>query len=687
MKSLVLAVLAGLVIGIIGTYAVFSTSTRITRDIGDVEPMESAEVAEHRDNRFSDLHTIVSLQPLPDDFVRSEALHAICSRSGTDELVRLAMDAARIMDPLWRRQALAIIFQRLTGLAPQLALDLSHSEVFLNDRNTQATVLQFWARNDLMAAVAAASQFDERTMSLAVQMIYSGVGGAYTQDALAVEEATDIAPSRSNRERYVREMFGISPDAALDHVLALDSKSHQHEQVQVIAKLLAYEDIGQAEMLGERIGDDALRRRYLGVVYEQLAREQPVEAAMKRFAIRDGGKVTDDEKKAFKDLVKGDLDRALAIFHELDDDDNRHVLGNIIISEFAGADPQQALQWAKSMPAGVRQKFVSDVIVKVADNQPLLALREAESLEDDRQRRRVTRAVVNALVNRSPMLAAEQISHIEDELSRRQAAQTVARKWLSEDPFVALDWVLTADSAVQEAVFRQQKALDNVDLYEAQAIVGSLPEEHRSVWARNVADRLINERSAEEAVRFVSQFSGQADYDMQMAHLVATIAKDDSTLASQWVDRIPNGHPRDGAISTIVLKELQKDPANAATWLERIDDPDLRQDSAGNIARAWLRSDPAAAQRWLDAMPRGAERDNILVNATANMAGQSDEQVALIESIDDEDKRQQAMFIHAISNARGDPEEVIRQLEQMDMPEFFKQQVKAQLLRQSVGVY
>lgn len=685
MKSLVGGILIGLVVGVIGAYSVFNTSSRFARDIVDAEPMESAEVAEHRNNRFSDLHTIVSLQSLPGDFVRSEALHALSSRSSSDELVRLAADASRLMDPLWRRQALAIIFQRLTDIAPQLALDLSRSELFVSDRNTQATVLQSWARNDLMAAVTAASQIEDDTKSLAVQMIYSGIGGAYTPDALIVEKATGIAPSRANRERYVRELFDVSPDAALDHVLELDSKARQHEQIQTIAKLLASEDIAQAEMLGEQIGDEALRRRYLGVVYDRLAREHPVEAGMKRFALRDGGKVTDDEKKAFEQIAKGDLDRALALFERLDDDENRQILGEIIVSQYAGEDPQRALQWARSAPESVRQRLLADVIVKVADTDPVLALQEAGNLANDSERNRVTRSVVGALVSRSPMMAAEQISHIEDEASRRQAAQTVARKWLAEDPFVALDWVLAADPAIQEAVFSQRRALDTVDLYEAQAMVGSLPEKYRGAWARNIADRLVNEKSAEEAIRFVSQFSGQSDYDMQMAHVVAKIAQDDSALASQWVDRIPSGHPRDGAISTIVMKELRKDPAGAATWLDLIDDPDLRQDSAGSIARAWMASDPAAAHRWIDAMPRGAERDNILVNASSNMFRQGDKQLELIESIDDADKRQQAMLIRAISNSRDDPDEVIRQLEKMEMPEFFKQQIKAQLLRQSVG--
>jgi hypothetical protein len=692
MKSLTVGVLIGLVAGLSGGYAVSylsgnsaSTVNRIVRDIATAKPMESAEVVEHRNNQFSELHTIESLQSLPGDFVKIEALYALCSRSSTEELVDLAVDAARIMDLHWRGMAFDVIFQRLAEMEPAMALDLSRSDLFLNTRSAQAAVLQTWARFDLMAAVTAVSQIDDNTQSLAAQMIYSGIGGAYTSDALTVEQALGIGPSRSNRDRFVRDMFDISPDAALDHVMALDSKAHQHEQIQTIAKLLAFEDTVQAELLGERIENDALRRRYLGVVYDRIGREQPVYAAKKRFALRRGGKVTDDEKKAFEQIAKVDLDSALVLFEQLTDDGNREALGLIIASQYVKDDTQQALQWARSASESVRKKLVNLVVVQMADLDPVLALQEAGSLVDEAERNRVTLLVVNELVSRSPKMAAEHIGHIEDEARRNRAAQTVARKWFSEDPLVAIDWVLNTDTAVQAAVFGDRRALDRVDLYDAQALVGSLPAEYRGTWARKVADRLVAEKTAEDAIRFVSQFSGQPDYDMQLAHVVSTIAKDDSELAGQWIDQLPTGHPRDGALSTIVLTMLRADPADAVKWLRKIDDADLRQDSAGSVARAWFQSDPAAARQWVDAMPRGVERDNVLTNAAASMYRQSDTQLEIIESIDDADKRQQAMFMRGMTNSRDDPEELIRQLELIEMPELFKQQIKAGLLRRSVS--
>jgi hypothetical protein len=220
-----------------------------------------------------------------------------------------------------------------------------------------------------------------------------------------------------------------------------------------------------------------------------------------------------------------------------------------------------------------------------------------------------------------------------------------------------------------------------MDLSEAQVILTSLPSEYRGPWARGVAKRLVDERSAEEAMRFVSQFEGQPDYDMQMAHLVTKVANTDGALAVRWAERIPRGNARDAALSNIIAAEARREPAAAAEWLQQISDPDLRQVSAGEVVRRWYKTEPEAASQWLNAMPRGADRDNVIMNTATSLSRDSDKQLRLIESIDDSEKRKQAMFMRTISQNRDDPDELIRQLDAMEMPDMFKQQIKAQILR------
>ena len=654
---------------------------RIMRDIVDVAPMGYADAIRHRDNHFAELQTIESLQALPSEFDRGEALYALSGRSDASGLQSLAFDARRIVDPVWRERALGIVFFRLTEVDPSSALALARSDYFSSVRNVETRVWRTWARMDLMAAIEAAQALDSKEKYAAAQMIFSGVGGAYTNDAKVVEGELGIRPATSNRATYLRDLVGLSPEDALTHVLALESKKRRHEQIKWLADLLAREDLAEAEEFADSIDDVDLRRRYLAAIYDRLARENPEEAFEKQFANRAEGKISAKEKEGFKKLAKSDLDRALRLIDSLADTDNRAAIATIIATRYAKEDPIRALEWARAESKSEFSPLVRAVITSFAAEEPELALREAERVEDSRERSQLTMVVIDTVLESSPKDAARHVGNISDESNRARAAQSVAREWLAEDAAAAVDWLLSGDPKVRDSVFNASNTVASMDLSEAQVILTSLPSEYRGPWARGVAKRLVDERSAEEAMRFVSQFEGQPDYDMQMAHLVTKVANTDGALAVRWAERIPRGNARDAALSNIIAAEARREPAAAAEWLQQISDPDLRQVSAGEVVRRWYKTEPEAASQWLNAMPRGADRDNVIMNTATSLSRDSDKQLRLIESIDDSEKRKQAMFMRTISQNRDDPDELIRQLDAMEMPDMFKQQIKAQILR------
>lgn len=668
---------AGQRLGIVGQ----GQATHPVRDIVDVAPMGSAEAARHRDNHFMELQTIESLQALPSEFDRGEALYALSGRSDSAGLQKLAFDAGRIADPVWRERALSIVFFRMTEVDPKSALVMARSDYFQGTRNIERRVWRTWARMDLMAAVEAVRALDDDEQYAAAQMLYSGVGGAYTADAMLVESELGVAPSRSNRAVYLRDLVDQSPEKALSHVLALESKKHRFEQIEWIAMALASEDLAGAERFADSIDDVDLRRRFLNEVYERIARVRPEEAFEKRFVNRASGVLSAREKEGFKKLVNTDLDRALRLMGAITDEANRAEIAKIVAIQYANESPARALEWARTESQSEFGPLVRDVIAAFATIDSELALAEAQRIEDGRDRSRLTLKIIGAVLELSPEKAAASVEQIKNQSDRRRAAQTVARKWLEEDAMAAVDWLLGSDPEVQEQVFGMAYIVAKLDLDDAHVVVTSLPPEHRGAWANGVAKRLVSERSAEEAMQFVSQFAGEPGFDMQMAHLVSSIAVEDSALAARWVERIPQGHARDAALSNVVAAEARHEPASAAERLQQIADADLRQVAAGDVVRRWYQTEPGAASQWLDALPRGADRDNIILNTAMQLSQSRDEQLRLIESIDDSEKRQQAMFMRVIMESKDNPEEMVRQLDSMDMPDIFRQQIKAQILR------
>ncbi len=679
----VVLLLAGQRLGIVGQ----GPATHPVRDIVDVAPMGSAEATRHRDNHFMELQTIESLQALPSEFDRGEALYALSGRSDSAGLQKLAFDAGRIADPVWRERALSIVFFRMTEMDPKSALVMARSDNFQGTRNIEKRVWRTWARMDLMAAIEAVRALDDDQEYAAAQMIYSGVGGAYTADAMLVESELGVPPSRSNRAIYLRDLVDQSPEKALSHVLVLESEKHRFEQIEWIALALANEDLAGAETFADSIDDVDLRRRYLNEVYDRIARVHPEEAFEKRFVNRGSGALSDREKAGFKKLVDTDLDRALRLMGAISDDANRAEMAKIVAIQYAKESPTLALEWARTESQSEFGSLVREVIASFATTDPELALTEAQRIEDGRDRSKLTLEIINAVLELSPEKAARSVDYIKNQSDRQRAAQTVARKWLEEDAIAAVDWLLGSDPEIQEEVFSMGYIVAKLDLDDAHVVVTSLPAKYRGAWANGVAKRLASERSAEEAMQFVSQFAGEPGFDMQMAQLVSSIASEDSALAARWAERIPQGHARDAALSNVVAAEARRDPASAIQRLQQINDTDLRQVAAGDIVRRWYRSEPEAASQWLDTLPRGADRDNIILNTAMQMSQSRDEQLRLIASIDDSEKRQQAMFMRVMLESKDDPEEMVRQLESMDMPDIFRQQIKAQILRGAARGY
>jgi hypothetical protein len=69
------------------------------------------------------------------------------------------------------------------------------------------------------------------------------------------------------------------------------------------------------------------------------------------------------------------------------------------------------------------------------------------------------------------------------------------------------------------------------------------------------------------------------------------------------------------------------------------------------------------------------------MNTSLSMGLGNERQTTLIDSIDDPGIRQQANFMRSILRSRGNPEEQLQLLNEMDMPDIFRQQFKAQILR------
>ena len=77
----------------------------------------------------------------------------------------------------------------------------------------------------------------------------------------------------------------------------------------------------------------------------------------------------------------------------------------------------------------------------------------------------------------------------------------------------------------------------------------------------------------------------------------------DVTKAAAWLEKLPAGIERDGAVAAYAGKVTGSDPEAAATWAATVTDNNKRENAVRNVYDRWKRTDEAAANRWLAATP------------------------------------------------------------------------------------
>jgi hypothetical protein len=168
------------------------------------------------------------------------------------------------------------------------------------------------------------------------------------------------------------------------------------------------------------------------------------------------------------------------------------------------------------------------------------------------------------------------------------------------------------------------------------------------------------------------------------ASVISSVAADDPMRAKQMVDQIPNGDARDQAYASLIERHAKDDPETAAKWLESISDPDSGSMTTGTVAAAWMRKDPDAAMRWMRDLPVGTRRDTAIMHA-AMSSGINDDggyfDDSLLESVTQAEIRTQVKVMRIFRLAQADPEEARRQLRDLDLSDFQRQQTE-QALRQ-----
>ncbi len=148
----------------------------------------------------------------------------------------------------------------------------------------------------------------------------------------------------------------------------------------------------------------------------------------------------------------------------------------------------------------------------------------------------------------------------------------------------------------------------------ALAMLDNLPEElegqRRNLQGNiisGIADHDLN-LATEVALRFGAD---DPDHAQRLLREVANeaIRQGGPETASLWVESLPDGDAKGGAMRRVTETYVRQDPQAAAAWAGQFADQDYARSAIGEIGDEWAERDPQAAVAWLETLPAGASQN------------------------------------------------------------------------------
>ncbi len=695
MRKPLLAVIVGAVIGSALTWALLAPGRKpadaigleVVRDIVDIPKMTSATAEKHREERYESLLTIEQVYALPNEFGRAEALYALAGRVDSAGVQNLIFEANRIADPEDRAGALNILFFRLTELDPESALALARTDSLRGDRAHEQRVWIAWARRDLDAALFAAKTQTSIMHSIsAAQNLYAAFGYMGNATTERIEEELDIGPDRTTRARFLYQMADRSPAEAIAYINAMEPGTRQQEFISWLAYHLAQFNPAAAEGFSDLFAKASNQQTFRSIVRSRAAQADPRETLERMLASGENIQRSSEFHSAIRSLAAADLEAAMQYFERIRSPDARMSLGGVIGSEYAKKDPIAALAWATANDSGGYPRLQMQVLAQIAVDDPELAFSEALAIRNSGHRSSLMSNVIRAAARKDPAIAIALIEQVDNPARRREASSSLVNHWIRTDPDAAIAWIQEHDEqTANELMASAVMMITRSDLDSAIRILPRVSGPQVQNMRVQVAQRIAQQRSAAEAQSFIRQFEGQEGYRQLQGAVIGGIAQSDPVGAKLLADQLPRGAERDAALAQIIRHRAATRPREAIAWLDSIDSEVQQGAATASIATSWYQQDPLAASRWVGDLPRGSQRDDAIMRMARHFRDVTAAEQALIDSIEDSEKRGRAQLSQITHIMRRDPAKARKMLSEIDIPNYQRQQYE-QMLNQMQGL-
>ena len=389
--------------------------------------------------------TLREIMKLHGDFAQSAALYVLAASTDKKGIERLLEEAESIGRGSERRAATTILYERYAELDPAAAVEhMMHREAGL-DSNWLYAVFYSWARTDLDGALARAAKLDDGIRATA------GAAIARSRDDLPAKEREALG-SKLNLQIAVRDPSTIdlrSPQAAeraWRSALAISDRGARQSELYTVLHNWARHDPHAAIRAIESLQSRSEREQFLPHALQAWAQKDAREAVEWVLARRPSHQRTDLLGNVLSTLVHKEPSAAMAMAERLSRTEQQRIVPLLLLN-WANNDPRSAAAWLEKQddPQMHRQALMM-IASNYAERDGDEALRWGATLSGENSQV-VMSQVIQRIAHDDPERAGSMISQMDDGPFRKSAIAAIAQTWAQSDPRAALAWAAKQSSS------------------------------------------------------------------------------------------------------------------------------------------------------------------------------------------------------------------------------------------------
>ena len=224
------------------------------------------------------------------------------------------------------------------------------------------------------------------------------------------------------------------------------------------------------------------------------------------------------------------------------------MLISLFVGRWAELDPQAAIAYAQTLPAGTARNWaMTSAVGGWAEHDATAATAWVQQLPAGPARDQAMQTIVSALADKDPQAALAFLQNLPAGRNRQNLYWPIFSRWTMTDPVAA----------------------------------------------------------AERAM----QMPGGANRDTALQVVGSNWANQDPEAAFAWANTLPAGQGRNNALQNILASWANKDPQKAAAIITALPPGPVRDQSISNVARQWAQTDARAALKWTPGITAGRWRN------------------------------------------------------------------------------